>query len=100
MAAKGSKEKDIVTNKILETFNSSFVYSDKTIRIPVFVDGDISEVKVALTVVKTPVGQYNALDGGIIGLEGVTQKGNGDTTTQPTQQEIDYLYHYLKLLDM
>lgn len=52
MAARGAAEKEIITNKILEVFDGSFLYnSGKEIRIPV---GDV-QIKVALTCAKENV---------------------------------------------
>ena len=50
--ARGAEEKQIVTNKILEIFEGSFIYNGgKEIRIPV---GDV-QIKVALTCAKENV---------------------------------------------
>ena len=48
--ARGSDEKEIVTQKILETFSNSFVYG-KEIRVPV---GDV-QIKITLTCAKENV---------------------------------------------
>ena len=52
MAVRGATEKEIITNKILETFEGSFVYNcGKEIRIPI---GEV-QIKVALTCAKENV---------------------------------------------
>ena len=52
MAVRGSEEKQIITNKILETFEGAFLYNGgKEIRIPI---GEV-QIKVALTCAKENV---------------------------------------------
>lgn len=55
MAARGSEAKEIIKNKILETFEGSFPY-DKEIRIPIEENGEIVQIKVTLTAAKVNVG--------------------------------------------
>ena len=64
MAAKGSVSKEIITQKILETFDGAFKY-DKEIRIPIVEDGIEIQIKVTLTCAKTNVesGMDNAIPG-------------------------------------
>ena len=52
--AKGSQSKEIITKKILETFDGSFI-NDKEIRIPIEENGEIVQIKVALTCAKVNV---------------------------------------------
>lgn len=54
--ARGSESKQKVINKILETFEGSFLYGSKELRIPMEEDGQRVEIKVALTCAKTNVG--------------------------------------------
>ena len=54
MALKGSISKEIVTKKILETFEGSFQY-EKEIRIPMEEDGNQIQLKCVLTCAKTNV---------------------------------------------
>lgn len=54
MAIKGQKAKQEVTQKILETFNGSFLY-EKEIRIPCIEDGAEVQIKVTLTAAKANV---------------------------------------------
>ena len=51
MAARGAEEKQIVFNKILETFKGSFV-NDKEIRVPM---NDV-ELKIVITCAKDVIG--------------------------------------------
>ncbi len=56
MALKGTILKKEITDKILETFEGSFLYNDgKEIRIPGLENGEMLQVKVALTCAKTAV---------------------------------------------
>ena len=54
MAARGAESKEIIIQKILETFDNSFKF-DKEIRIPMEENGEIVEIKVTLTCAKTNV---------------------------------------------
>ena len=54
MAIKGQKAKQEVTQKILETFDKSFLY-DKEIRIPCIEDGAEVQIKVTLVAAKANV---------------------------------------------
>lgn len=54
--ARGTESKSYITQKILETFEGSFLYNDgKEIRIPLKEDGEIVQIKVTLTCAKTNV---------------------------------------------
>ncbi len=82
MALKGTILKKEITDKILEVFPGSFLYNDgKEIRIPGMEDGQLIQVKVALTCAKTNVEQNgeNALPG-----EEMPVSTNGDNTPQAT----------------
>lgn len=58
--AKGAKVKAEVYKKILEMFPGSFMYnSDKELRIPIVEDGESIQLKLTLTVSKTPVENDN-----------------------------------------
>lgn len=52
--ARGSEAKSIITNKILETFNGSFI-NDKEIRIPIMENGETLQIKCVLTCAKTNI---------------------------------------------
>ena len=52
--ARGADSKAIITKKILETFEGSFVY-DKEIRIPLQENGETVQIKCVLTCAKTNV---------------------------------------------
>jgi len=52
--ARGSQSKEIITKKILETFDGAFI-NDKEIRIPIEENGEIVQIKVTLTAAKVNV---------------------------------------------
>ena len=52
--AKGSVAKDVITKKILETFDGAFI-NDKEIRIPILENGETVQIKVALTCAKVNI---------------------------------------------
>lgn len=62
--AKGQESKNIITQKILETFEGAFQY-EKEIRIPIMENGELVQIKVTLTAAKTNVeqGEENAIPG-------------------------------------
>lgn len=90
--AKGQNFKTEITNKILETFPGSFVY-DKEIRIPGQEDGEIIQIKVALTCAKTNVeqGEENAIPGEVSTIINNDQPPvfNNNTPVEMTQEEKD-----------
>ena len=79
MAAKGSISKEIIVQKILDTFDGAFKF-DKEIRIPMIEDGAEVQIKVTLTCAKTNVesGMDTAIPGAITA-----------TTATPTPKVID-----------
>lgn len=93
--AKGASAKLEITNKILKTFEGSFLYNDgKEIRIPVSENGEIVQIKVALTCAKVNVseGEDNALSGtistgsGMINFEDISAETIA-AATAPTEEE-------------
>ena len=62
--AKGVESKNIITKKILETFEGSFIYN-KEIRVNCVENGEPVQIKIALTAAKVAVepGDDNALPG-------------------------------------
>ena len=56
MAARGTQSKEVITQKILDTFTNSFTYNGKEIRIPMEENGERIEIKVTLTCAKENVG--------------------------------------------
>lgn len=66
MAAKGSISKEIIVQKILDTFEGAFKF-DKEIRIPMMEDGAEVQIKVTLTCAKTNIesGMDTAIPGAV-----------------------------------
>ena len=105
MAVKGSQAKELITNKILETFEGSFlVNGGKEIRIPITEDGVLLQIKVALTCAKTnvdPNGEdmlsindkidFSALDSGAATIA---------EATKPTEEEKQNVADLLKALGL
>lgn len=52
--ARGQQSKNIVAQKILETFPGSFAY-EKELRIPIQEDGELIQIKVTLTAAKVNI---------------------------------------------
>lgn len=89
MAVKGTVLKKEITDKILEVFPGSFLYNDgKEIRIPGMEEGQLIQVKVALTCAKTNVEQNgeNALPGE---LNTDIPENKVQTTVEVSQEEKD-----------
>lgn len=91
--AKGTASKEIITQKILETFDQSFKY-DKEIRIPLVEDGELIQIKCTLTCAKVNVEPNGdtALPGEVpvqnnaINFDSTT-KNEEETYIEPTQEE-------------
>ena len=79
MAAKGSISKEIIVQKILDTFDGAFKF-DKEIRIPMIEDGAEVQIKVTLTCAKT-----NVESGMDTAIPGATTA----TTVTPTPKVMD-----------
>ena len=102
MALKGSILKKEITDKILSTFEGSFLYNDgKEIRIPGLEDGQELQVKVALTCAKTnvsPDGEY-ALPGEetpvVSTVSNVSQQ-----TVETSQEEKDNIKKMMEVLGL
>ena len=80
MAARGSLAKATITEKILSTFDGSFLYNDgKEIRIPIIENGEVIQIKVALTAAKTNVNVENS--------DVAATAGNMGNVAPPTPEE-------------
>ena len=79
MAAKGSISKEIIVQKILDTFDGAFKF-DKEIRIPMIEDGAEVQIKVTLTCAK-----INVESGMDTAIPGATTA----TTATPTPKVMD-----------
>ena len=100
MALKGSISKEIVTKKILETFEGSFQY-EKEIRIPMEEDGNQIQLKCVLTCAKTnvePNGE-NAIPGEVTPVAAGIPV-NEKTFVEPTQEEKDNVQKLMQMLNL
>lgn len=100
MALKGSISKEIVTKKILETFEGSFQY-EKEIRIPMEEDGNQIQLKCVLTCAKTnvePNGE-NAIPGETTTVAAGIP-ANEKTFVEPTQEEKDNVKKLMQMLNL
>ena len=91
--ARGAVSKQAVIDKILETFQGSFIYG-KELRVPMVEDGEQVEIKVTLACAKTNVG-----DGAVAGdfeSGNAVQASVTEAPAKPTQAEIDNIS---KLMD-
>ena len=79
MAAKGSISKEIIVQKILDTFEGAFKF-DKEIRIPMIEDGAEVQIKVTLTCAKTNVES---------GMDTAIPGATAATTVTPTPKVMD-----------
>ena len=103
MAVKGTESKRHITQVILDTFKGSFLYNDgKEIRIPVEENGEIVQIKIALTAAKvnvSPEGE-TALPGEDNTDFGMTFSGNMIEKTAPTAEEKKNVADLLKSLGL
>lgn len=100
MALKGSISKEIVTKKILETFEGSFQY-EKEIRIPMEEDGNQIQLKCVLTCAKTnvePNGE-NAIPGEATSTAAGVPASE-KTFVEPTQEEKDNVQKLMQMLNL
>ena len=100
MALKGSISKEIVSKKILDTFEGSFKY-EKEIRIPMEEDGNQIQLKCVLTCAKTnvePNGE-NAIPGEVTPVT-VGIPANEKTFVEPTQEEKDNVQKLMQMLNL
>ena len=96
--AKGQESKNIITQKILDTFEGAFQY-DKEIRIPIMENGELVQIKVTLTAAKTNVeqGGENAVPGAMK-IESPTMITFG--TVEATEEEKENVKNLLKSLNL
>ncbi len=102
MALKGSISKEIVSKKILDTFENSFKY-EKEIRIPMIENGEKIQLKLVLTCAKA-----NVNPGGDIEIPGEKQENNDIINfeqvevqhAEPTQEEKDTINRLAKMLNL
>ena len=101
MAAKGSASKEIITQKILETFDGAFKY-DKEIRIPIVEDGTEIQIKVTLTCAKTNVesGMDNAIPGTMASTIATPKAIDNHGIAEVTEEEKQNVLKAMKALGL
>ena len=77
--ARGQESKQIITKRILETFEGSFLY-DKEIRIPIQENGETIQIKCVLTAAKVNVENAGSPSGDSI-----------VATAAPTNREYNFI---------
>ena len=87
--ARGAEEKEVITQKILETFSNSFIYG-KEIRIPI---NDV-QIKVTLTCAKE-----NVEAGGDMAVPGATPAVTNAFDTVAEKEEIHASEEEVKLVN-
>lgn len=94
--ARGTESKEIITRKILETFENSFKY-DKEIRIPIVENGELIQIKVTLTAAKV-----NVESGGdtAVPVAGNTPTVNSSDDLKITEQEKKETMELLQSLNL
>lgn len=86
MAARGAESKQKITETILNTFENSFAY-DKEIRIPLYENGELIQIKVTLTAAKVNV-DNPAGDSAVTKTEEANSSFNVEPTiVEPTEAE-------------
>jgi hypothetical protein len=89
--ARGQIAKQEITQKLLSTFEGSFLYNgNKEIRIPMIENGETVEIKVALTCAKENVG-------GNLDQSSVAQTGVSATITDEEKKQVKSLIEELNL---
>jgi len=97
MAIKGQKAKQDITQKILETFQGSFV-NEKEIRIPYVEDGVEGQIKVVLTAAKVMI--ENGADAAVPGDKPSPITDNEPAPAAPSAEEQERLKTLLDRLGM
>ena len=94
---RGAISKQAVIDKILKTFQGSFVYG-KELRIPMVEDGEQVEIKVTLACAKTNVG--NGAVAGDFESGNAVQVSITKEPAKPTQEEIDNISKLMNRLGL
>ena len=81
--ARGAEAKQIITDKILQMFEGSFIYG-KEIRVPLQENGERVEIKVTLTCAKENVGGNSAF---AEPQSETSQSAQASVPAAPTEQE-------------
>lgn len=101
MAAKGSISKEIIVQKILDTFEGAFKF-DKEIRIPMIEDGAEVQIKVTLTCAKTNVesGMDTAIPGATAATTATPKAIDNHGVAEVTEEEKQNVLKAMKALGL
>ena len=99
--AKGALAKEQVMKKILETFPEAFAY-EKELRIPMLENGELIQIKVALTCAKTNVelGADTATPGDFPPPSNTPVTPTSNTPVEPTTEEKQAVADILRKLNL
>ena len=99
MAARGSIAKQEITQKILETFEGSFLYNGgKEIRIPIQENGELIQIKIALTAAKENV--ESGSDSAVPAKSDIVEVKAGDFNFEITKEEKEEVDNLIKTLNL
>lgn len=104
--ARGAEAKKQVIDKLLSTFEGSFLYNDcKEVRVPVMENGELIQIKVTLTAAKenVNVGDDNLIPGSDTVVQAVDTPVFGKEEikpVEPTKAEQDNVNDLLRALGL
>ena len=104
--ARGAEAKKQVIDKLLSTFEGSFLYNDcKEVRVPVMENGELIQIKVTLTAAKenVNVGDDNLIPGSDTVVQVVdtpTFSKEETKSVEPTKAEQDNVNDLLRALGL
>ena len=100
--ARGSIAKQEIINKLLKTFEGSFLYNGgKELRIPIMENGELLQIKCALTCAKTNVSLGD--DTVLLGTQKSSTALNNQEVSQPmeiSKEEKDKVVDLLQILNL
>lgn len=88
MAARGAESKAKIIEKILATFEDSFQY-DKEVRIPMYENGELIQIKLTLTAAKTNIENKtkSSFPMAVDNKNGSNGENIPPSLTEPTEEE-------------
>lgn len=104
--ARGALAKEIIKEKILNTFEGSFTYSNgKEIRIPIEENGSIIQIKIQMTAAKdnvSPTGETEVVKPAAVAKESATTSNfpSPKKKVEPTPEEKKNVEDLLKALGL
>jgi hypothetical protein len=101
--ARGAEAKSKIQKQILETFSGSFLYNDgKEIRVPITENGELVQIKIALTCAKenVEIGADNAMPGDFPAPKMTAPTPERTSPVAPSEQEKQNVANLLKSLGL